>query len=68
MRRRQMSPIRLDAFCLIIRGPPLMTNVSFILESLSVGPRCDRPDNLQVNILMVNYYVKLSVSSEELAA
>jgi hypothetical protein len=53
-----------DTFCLIIRGPPLMTNVPLILESLSVGPRCDRPANLQVNIRMVNNYVKHSVSNE----
>lgn len=39
-----------DTVCLIIRGFPLMTNVPLILESPSVGPRCDRHDNLQVNI------------------
>ncbi len=53
-----------NTFCLIIRDPSLMINVSLILESLSVGSRCDRSANLQVNIRMMNNYVKHSVSNE----
>lgn len=56
-----------DTFCLSIRGPPLMTNVPLILESPSVGLRCDWLDDLQVNIRAVNNYNKHSVSNKELA-
>ena len=58
----------INTFCLIIRDSLLMINVLFILELLLVKLRYNQSNNLQVNILIINYYVKLSVFNKELAA
>ena len=42
-----------------------MNYVSLVLESPSVGPTCDQPDNLQVNIRVVKNYDKHCVFNEE---